>query len=48
MTRQEKALDIAEYAIGVPLFVAVAASTAAVMAIGFPVMEAVNWARNRS
>jgi hypothetical protein len=35
----EKTEDIAQYAIGAPVFVAVAALTALVMAVGFPVVE---------
>jgi hypothetical protein len=47
MSRQEKALDIAEYTIGVPLFIVVAAATAAVMAVGFGAIETVSWLRHR-
>jgi hypothetical protein len=43
--RQEKAIDIAEYTVGVPLFVGVATVTAAVMAVGFGAIETVSWVR---
>jgi len=36
----EKTEDLAQYVIGAPVFVLVAALTALVMAIGFPVVEA--------
>ena len=36
----EKALDIAEYTVGAPLFFIVSAVTAAAMAVGFVVMTA--------
>jgi hypothetical protein len=45
--RQEKALDIAEYTLGVPLFIGVSAVTAAVMAVGFGAIETVSWVRER-
>jgi hypothetical protein len=48
MSRQEKALDIAEYAIGAPLFVVVATATALVMAVGFGALETINWLRDRA
>ncbi len=35
----EKSEDIAQYVIGAPVFVAVAALTALAMAIGFPIVE---------
>ena len=38
MTRyKDRALDVAEYTLGGPLFFVVAAATAAVMAVGFAV-----------
>ena len=40
--RQEQIGDVAQYAIGVPLFVAVAAATGAVMAVGFAAVEGVD------
>ena len=45
--RQEKALDVTEYTLGVPLFVGVAAVTAAVMAVGFGAIETLGWLRER-
>jgi hypothetical protein len=47
MTRKEKALAIAEYAFGAPLFTVVAAATAVVLAVGFPVVQTVVWLRER-
>jgi len=35
----EKTEEVAQYAIGAPVFVAVAALTALAMAIGFPIVE---------
>ena len=43
----EKTEDTAQYVVGGTIFTIVAALTAAVMAIGFPVMEAVQWLRDR-
>lgn len=40
--RKEHALDVAEYTVGGPLFFIVSAITAAVMAIGFVVMTAID------
>jgi hypothetical protein len=40
--RKEHALDVAEYTVGGPLFFIVSAVTAAVMAIGFAVMTAID------
>jgi hypothetical protein len=40
MTRQDKALDTAEWVFGVPLFIVVSALTAAVMAVGLGGMAA--------
>lgn len=40
--RKEHALDVAEYTIGGPLFFVVSAVTAAVMAVGFVVMTAID------
>jgi len=40
--REEHALDVAEYTIGGPLFFVVAAATAAVMAVGFAIMTAID------
>jgi hypothetical protein len=36
----DKTEDLAQYVVGVPLFVTVAALTALVMAVGFPIVEA--------
>ena len=43
----ENTVDKAQYAVGGTVFTLVAAVTAVVMAIGFPVMEAVQWLRDR-
>jgi hypothetical protein len=43
----EKAEDTAQYIVGGTIFTIVAAFTAVVMAIGLPVMEAVQWLRER-
>ena len=43
----EKTEDTAQYVVGGTIFTIVAALTAAAMAIGFPVMEAVQWLRDR-
>jgi hypothetical protein len=40
--RKEHALDVAEYTVGGPLFFVVAAATAAVMAVGFAIMTAID------
>ena len=40
--RQEQIGDVAQYAIGVPLFVAVSAVTGAVMLVGFAAIEGVD------
>ena len=40
--RKEHALDVAEYTVGGPLFFIVAGATAAVMAVGFAVMTAID------
>jgi hypothetical protein len=42
----EKALDVAEYTFGVPLFFAVSAVTAAVMGVGFVVITAIDRLRH--
>jgi hypothetical protein len=44
----EKVEDIAQYVIGAPVFVAVAALTALVMLVGFPVVEAYERLRHHS
>jgi hypothetical protein len=44
----EETEDIAAYWIGGAIFTAVAAVTAAVMAVGFGAIEGVNWLRHRS
>ena len=44
---RDKALDTAELVFGAPLFVVVAALTALVMAIGFPIVETYERLRNR-
>ncbi len=44
----EKTGDLAQYVIGAPVFVVVAALTAAVMAVGFPVVETYERLRHRS
>ena len=43
----EKTEDTAQYVVGGTIFTIVAAMTAVVMAIGFPVMEAIDWLRRR-
>ena len=43
----EKPEDLAQYVTGAPVFVAVAALTAVVMAVGFPVVETYEWLRHR-
>jgi hypothetical protein len=40
--RQEQLVDIGQYAIGGPLFIAVAAVTGAVMLVGFVAIEGVD------
>ena len=40
--RTEHALDVAEYTVGGALFFVVSAATAAVMAVGFPVITAID------
>jgi hypothetical protein len=40
--RQEQIGDVAQYAFGVPLFVAVSAVTGAVMLVGFAAIEGVD------
>jgi hypothetical protein len=40
--RKEHALDVAEYTVGGPLFFVIAAATAAVMAVGFALMTAID------
>ncbi len=40
--RKEHALDVAEYTLGGPLFFVVAAATAAVMAVGFAILTAID------
>ena len=40
--RKEHAVDVAEYTIGGPLFFVVAGATAAVMAVGFAIMTAID------
>jgi hypothetical protein len=42
----EKAGDAAQYIVGVPLFVVVAAATGVVMAVGFGVIETVDRLRH--
>ena len=44
--RKEHAVDVAEYTIGGPLFFVVSAATAAVMAVGFAVMTAIDRLRH--
>ena len=44
----EKTEDAAQYVIGVPLFWLVAGLTAAVMAIGFPIVEVYERLRHRA
>jgi len=44
--RKEHALDVAEYTIGGPLFLIVASATAAVMAVGFAIMTAIDRLRH--
>jgi hypothetical protein len=44
--RKEHALDVAEYTVGGPLFFVVSAATAAVMAVGFAVMTAIDRLRH--
>ena len=44
----EKTEDAAQYVIGAPVFVAVAALTALVMAVGFPVVELYERLRHHS
>ena len=40
--RKEHALEVAEYTFGGPLFFVVGAATAAVMAVGFAIMTAID------
>jgi hypothetical protein len=44
----EKTEDTAQYVVGGTVFTVVAALTAIVMAVGFPVMETIDWLRRRA
>ena len=44
----EKTEDTAQYVVGGTIFTVVAALTALVMAVGFPVVEAYEWLRHRA
>ena len=44
----EKTEDTAQYVVGGTIFTVVAALTALVMAVGFPVVETYEWLRHRA